>query len=172
MKNCGKKKLWIVMVVSIIILLIIDQLAKLGAFLYLQQESKVILSGILKLAYVKNTGVAFSLIQNNPFLIMLMEIIVLTFVIRFLRLQYNRMNLGTKIALTFILAGGTSNFIDRIFHRAVIDYIDISPLIAHFPIFNLADMYIVLGLLLFIVSFAIYGVSQTKSINTKKSVDL
>lgn len=161
MKKIKQKRGWIMMVIAIIILLIIDQIAKVSATIY-AKESQTLIEGILNIHYIRNTGVAFGIIKNNPFLVMIMEIIVLLFIIRFLILQYDRMNTGTKVALSFILAGGSSNLIDRIVYRGVVDYIDISSMLNEFPVFNLADMYVIIGLLLFIISFAVYGVSQTK----------
>ncbi len=167
MEKGKPKKIWIVMAIAITILLAIDQIAKSYVSIYLTQ-GYALLPGILHITYIKNTGVALGIAGNNPFLAIIMQLVVLTFVIRFLRLQYSRMNVGTKVALTFILAGGTSNLVDRILYRAVIDYIDVSPMIPNFPAFNLADTYIVIGLLLFIISFAVYGVRQKMDVNIRK----
>lgn len=167
MEKGKPKNIWIVMAIAITILLAIDQIAKSYVSIYLTQ-GYALLPGILHITYIKNTGVALGIAGNNPFLAIIMQLVVLTFVIRFLRLQYSRMNLGTKVALTFILAGGTSNLVDRILYGAVIDYIDVSAIIPNFPAFNLADTYIVVGLLLFIISFAVYGVTQAKKEESEK----
>ena len=76
------------------------------------------------------------------------------------------MSLGTKVGLGFILAGGFSNLIDRLLFGGVINYIDVTAIIENFPIFNLADVYIIIGLLIFVIAFAVYNVKQ--SIETKK----
>lgn len=167
MENSKLKRRWIVMAMAITILLAIDQMAKSYSSIYATQGHALLL-GVFHITYIRNTGVALGIAGNNPFLAIIMQLVVLTFVVQFLRLQYTRMNLGTKIALTFILAGGTSNLVDRILYRAVIDYIDISPILPHFPVFNLADTYIVVGLLLFIISFAVYGVTQAKKEEREK----
>lgn len=54
------------------------------------------------------------------------------------------MDKETKIILCLILAGGISNLLDRIIKGFVVDYIDINQLFS-FPIFNLADVYVVIG---------------------------
>ena len=63
--------------------------------------------------------------------------------------KYNLTN-KEYFGLTLILAGGTSNFLDRIFRGYVIDYIDINELIS-FPMFNLADICIVIGVLFILI---------------------
>lgn len=75
--------------------------------------------------------------------VFLINSIVLGIIVRFLILQFDKMNKATKIILSFILAGGSSNLLDRIFRGFVVDYIDVNKFIS-FPIFNLADTYVVI----------------------------
>ena len=165
MKKKNFKK-WIWVILLIVILLILDQGAKIYANLSLQENSISIIDGVLKLSYWKNTEAAIGLIKDNLFMILILHILILAFIIRFLVLQFERMSLGTKVGLGFILAGGFSNLIDRLLFGGVINYIDVTALIENFPIFNLADVYIVIGLLIFVIAFAVYNVKQ--SIETKK----
>ena len=99
---------------------------------------------MLKITYAKNTGGAFGIGEGNVFQVMLVNIIVLGIVGRFLILQFNKMNKTTKVILCLVLAGGFSNLLDRIIRGFVVDYIDIAQLFS-FPIFNLADVYVVAG---------------------------
>ena len=165
MKKKNFKK-WIWVILLIVILLILDQGAKIYANLSLQENSISMIDGVLKLSYWKNTQAAIGLIKDNLFMILILHILILAFIIRFLVLQFERMSLGTKVGLGFILAGGFSNLIDRLLFGGVINYIDVTAIIENFPIFNLADVYIVIGLLIFVIAFAVYNVKQ--SIETKK----
>lgn len=165
MKKKNFKK-WIWVILLIVILLILDQGAKIYANLSLQENSISMIDGVLKLSYWKNTQAAIGLIKDNLFMILILHILILAFIIRFLVLQFERMSLGTKVGLGFILAGGFSNLIDRLLFGGVINYIDVTVIIENFPIFNLADVYIVIGLLIFVIAFAVYNVKQ--SIETKK----
>ena len=165
MKKKNFKK-WIWVILLIVILLILDQGAKIYANLSLQENSISMIDGVLKLSYWKNTQAAIGLIKDNLFMILIFHILILAFIIRFLVLQFERMSLGTKVGLGFILAGGFSNLIDRLLFGGVINYIDVTAIIENFPIFNLADVYIVIGLLIFVIAFAVYNVKQ--SIETKK----
>ena len=56
-----------------------------------------------------------------------------------------------------ILAGGISNFIDRVFRGYVVDYIDITP-IFNFPVFNLEDAVIIIGWIMFVVLISISAI--------------
>ena len=58
-------------------------------------------------------------------------------------------------SLFIILAGGVGNFIDRIFRGQVVDFIEVFPKI-HFPIFNIADICIVVGWIMIAYTFARY----------------
>ena len=70
--------------------------------------------------------------------------IIIILITKFILSKKNELSLYMILNLGLILAGGIGNLIDRIFRGFVIDYIDISPLIK-FPVFNLADMCIVIG---------------------------
>ena len=83
----------------------------------------------------------------------------------FLIKNYKNINNLIKIFLIMIISGGTSNLIDRIFRGYVVDYIDINQ-IFKFPVFNVADISIVLGTILLIL----YIITKTikKQENAKK----
>ena len=161
-----RRGIWIIII--IFVLLVIDQGIKIYANVCLQEKSVLWAENIIQLSYWKNTDAAMGLVKDNLFFILLLNIFVIAFIIRFLIIQYARMSVGTKIGLSFIIAGGSSNLIDRILFGGVINYLDITPMIKTFPIFNLADIYILIGLLIFIVTFAIYNVKQTIEAKKKK----
>ena len=60
------------------------------------------------------------------------------------------MNKKVYIGLLFLIAGGISNLIDRVFRGFVVDYIDFTQII-DFPVFNLADIVLVVGWILLII---------------------
>jgi signal peptidase II len=61
--------------------------------------------------------------------------------------QRNMIDKKTSVSLAMMIAGGISNIIDRIFRGAIFDFITIGS----FPIFNLADSFIVIGWILFVI---------------------
>ena len=81
---------------------------------------------------------------------------VLTLIIRYVIKQRQFMTKKTIIFLSFIIAGGFSNLIDRIFRGAVLDFIKIGS----FPVFNLADVFIVLGWILFAINIMTFSFKE------------
>ena len=75
----------------------------------------------------------------------------MTFVIRFFIKQYDATNRITKITLCMVIAGGFSNLLERIFLGHVVDYISISDFFS-FPVFNIADIFIVIGWIFLIIT--------------------
>ena len=118
--------------------------------------------GVLQITYVENTGAAFSVGQGNVVQYIIISSIVLGITIRFLILQFEKIDCVTKIMLCLVLAGGISNLIDRIFRRFVLDYIDIGQLL-FFPIFNIADAYIVVGWVILVALTIRYTLKEVKS---------
>ena len=91
--------------------------------------------------------------------ILILSVILLIYsvflLIRFMITQKDRIDIKTSTSLLLIISGGISNLIDRIFRGGVVDFIDISQVI-NFPKFNLADICIVVGCILFVLYAAIH----------------
>ena len=151
------KKQYIYIIISILILVLIDQITK--NLIISTNEDICIIDGVLQFTYVENTGGAFSLGQKNLLGIIITNIIVLGIVIRFMIVQFEKMDKWTKICITLIISGGISNFVDRIIRGFVVDFIDFTQII-NFPIFNLADIYIVVGWILFVILTIKYAVNR------------
>ena len=106
----------------------------------------------IKIEIAENQGIAFGINSGNNKNIII-TIIVLIIIINFIRNQIERIDTKTNISVSMILAGGISNLIDRIFRGYIVDFISLN----NFAIFNIADMFIVIGwilLIIFIIKFA------------------
>lgn len=159
------KRKYICIIVIILWLLLMDQITKL--IISRSNYTINIIDGVLQFTFVKNTGGAFSIAQNSLWGIIITNGIVLGIVIRFIIIQFNKMDRITKLCGSFILAGGISNLLDRVVRGYVVDFIDITPII-NFPIFNIADMYIVTGWIIFVFLTIKYTISKKKfEINEK-----
>ena len=107
---------------------------------------------IFTLEYVKNNGAAFSIFAGNRLFLSIISIIssiILTYYI-FLK----KTNLINRIGLSFILSGTLGNGIDRVLNGYVIDFIKIK--LINFPVFNIADILINLGVLILITNYLKY----------------
>jgi len=96
--------------------------------------------------YICNAGMTWG-IKMPEFLLLLLDIIILICVFCF-SLRKDNKNIATSVALVLILAGGISNFVDRIYFGCVIDFIDLK----FWPIFNPADIFISIGGLIWIAN--------------------
>lgn len=134
----NKKK--IISIVIGITIILLDQLTKI----LLLNKNITIIPCFINFTYTENTGAAFGIGSSNIIMVIIVNIIILGFVIKFLKDNSERINFLISIPLIAILAGGISNLIDRLCRGFVIDFIDVN--IFNFPNFNIADISIVLGI--------------------------
>lgn len=148
----NKKKIGIIIVAVIILL---DQLTKM----LMINKQLTIIPNLLEFTYTENTGVAFGIANSEIFLIILVSILILGIIVKFIKETQTDKNI--LLSLYFIIAGGISNLIDRIFRGYVIDFIDIN--ILNFPNFNIADICITLGVfvLIFIIAKSLFENEKT-----------
>ena len=143
------------------ILVFIDQIIKYIVDLFMTLNSSIdIISGFFRLTYVRNEGAAFSLFENKQVFLIIITIIALGFMFYFLKNKTFKKY--ETIIYSMILSGVLANLIDRIFRGYVIDYLDFTLIKYNFPIFNLADIMIVLGCILLII-FSYIGEKKCKN---------
>lgn len=127
-----------------ILILIADQLTKWFTQVFLRLgQSTPVLQGIFHITYVQNRGAAFGIQVHQGFLI-LIAILVIGLVIYFY--YHTKERLFTRLALAFVLGGSFSNLLDRLFRGYVVDMFDFRV----WPVFNVADMAIDLGVLVLV----------------------
>jgi len=95
------------------------------------------------LTYARNTGAAFSILRDKQvFLILVTAIVVVALICYFIKILKTG-EATLKLALTFIIGGALGNLIDRIRLNYVTDFLDFT--LINYPIFNFADVFVVLG---------------------------
>lgn len=112
----------------------------------------------LYFTYVLNPGAAFGFLKGFQWIFILLGFLVV-FLVWYYRKYINQQNLVTKLGITFAIAGTIGNLIDRVRVGAVIDFIDLTV----FPIFNIADMAIISGVILLFWEVLTDGCRQKKS---------
>ena len=139
------------MIVFTIIFLAFDIFSKLIISKYINiNESIQIIKNFLSITNVRNTGVAWSLFDNQTLLVLIISTIVIIGIIMYIK--KNKPNKAIeKIAYSMILGGALGNLIERLIHSYVTDFIDIRIFGYNYPIFNLADTFIVIGAILLII---------------------
>lgn len=105
--------------------------------------------GVLYITSHRNAGAAFGILQNQRVFFLVLTVIVLIFLLWYWpRALATSALLGTSIA--FIIGGALGNAWDRLMSGAVVDMIDVR--IIHYPIFNVADSAIFIGVVLWIIT--------------------
>lgn len=147
----GGKKLGFLMGILIIIA---DQSTKYLSVVYLMDKRPVVLiENLLELHFVRNYGAAFGILQNQRvFFITITSLVLIGMSIYMIR-NRNKLTEIANLAMGFLLGGALGNLIDRIRLGYVVDFIKVDLRIYDFPVFNIADIFIVLGtgLLIFVI---------------------
>ena len=151
LKNLDKKFL----INSFIVLLIflIDRFSKIYV-IYLDKKflgSEIFSSKFLNINLIWNEGIAFGLFsfgQNNLYNIL--TIIISLIIITILYFVINSQGIK-RYSLLMILGGALGNLYDRIFYKAVPDFIDFHIQTFHWFIFNVADIFITIGVVFMIL---------------------
>jgi signal peptidase II len=132
------------------ILICIDQSLKYFVNYYIPYNNSINcihISNLLNIIHMRNSGIAFGLFHKYTFVLLtIICILLLVMTIYLYKFWYKLQNI-IRIALCFIISGGLSNLIDRLFYNSVIDFIDIGINMIRYPAFNTADMYIFIGLI-------------------------
>ena len=143
-----KKKSNIMLVVILVsVLLGLDLLFKYLVSTYLTTVN--IIDNFFSLTYVLNDGAAFSLFASRIYLLILIAIICLFFIIY--ELKNNLDDRILSIGYSLALAGLLGNFLDRLIDGYIIDYLSFKILGYNYPIFNFADILIVVGIVIVII---------------------
>lgn len=131
-----------------IIALVIDQITK--SLMQIYDVHFNIINGFLRLNYIQNTGAAWSILEGKQYLLIGITILMLILVYN-MSFSYDNNKLNN---FTFgILFGGIiGNLFDRVLYGMVRDFIDINVFGYNFPVFNIADMLIVLGVVILLIS--------------------
>ena len=139
------KKIFILSTAFIIVIL--DQFSKFLIKKNFQiNESIPIIKNIFNLTYITNTGSAFGLFKGYNIFFILFSAIVIIVIFYFLK-KIKKDETKIQFAVSLLLGGTIGNLIDRLLYGSVIDFIDFRI----WPVFNLADSSVTIGVVLLIV---------------------
>lgn len=114
-------------------------------------DSVKVIPHFFSITYVKNTGAAWSILAGKRWLLLLVSFLIIVFFLLYIRKNKNA-TLLEKIGYSMILGGAIGNFLDRAIYGYVIDFLDFSIFGYDYPIFNLADSFIFIGVFLLILT--------------------
>ncbi len=171
-----KNKTLVLNIISVAVSLVIvgiDQLTKWLTVTYLKPLGSVPLIKFgdtewLNLTYCENTGMSFSLLEGQRFILVAIPVILIAFVEWYIfsgKVKSKRM----LFALAALAGGGLGNLIDRVFLGYVVDFIDVR--IINFAIFNFADICAVLGGIFIIIFVIIEDVKESREKKAASSAE-
>lgn len=162
-------------IIFFIVLLVADQASKFWAATELKGNPPiVIVQDVFELDYLENRGAAFGMLQNQKFLFVLIAVFIL-FVIAYIikNMPSSRKFRIAHVVLVMIAAGAVGNMIDRVMNSYVVDFL--SFVYIHFPIFNVADVYVCTATAL-LVFLLLFNYTETDlnfiSLKTQKTRDI
>lgn len=134
-----------------IILLCIDQISKLLVVnLLTKTDSITIIKNFFYLTYINNDGAAFSILVGKRIFLILIAVLAIVMLIRYIK-KNNIQNKLELVSISLIIGGSLGNLMDRVVRGYVIDFLDFKIFNYNFPIFNLADTFIVIGVILLLL---------------------
>lgn len=154
-RNTGIKQ-YIIALLGIAVTVFIDQITKYLAVLYLKgKPAKVIIDGVFELQYLENRGAAFGMMQNMQYVFVAGAVVICIIILYlYIRMPYTFRYLPLRICAVLLCAGAIGNMIDRIRLNYVIDFFYFS--LIDFPIFNVADCYVVIACIAFALLILFY----------------
>ncbi|PHK50668.1 signal peptidase II [Staphylococcus edaphicus] len=135
-----------------IIILILDQITKfIVASSMKVGDSYEVIPNFLNITSHRNDGAAWGILSGKMSFFFIITVIILVILIVFF-IKEAKNNLLMQIAISLLFAGALGNFIDRVLHGEVVDFVDTYIFGYNFPIFNVADSSLTIGVLLIIIA--------------------
>ena len=125
---------------------------------FLINESKKV-NSFLDIVYIQNYGVSFGFLSGlvSYWVLVIVGLLVTSLIYYLMIRSYKRLE---KLAYFIIIIGALANIIDRIINSYVVDFISVHYGDFYWPAFNLADIYITIGIIMLIISFFIRSEEQ------------
>lgn len=151
----SRKRTFVLFIPIVIAMAALDRLAKVWAVDHLRQGAAGPDFGLVDLTLVHNAGAAFGMGQGSGTIFIAIAIVICAAVIIWLVVG-KRHNALEITALALVVAGGIGNCIDRLTTGYVVDFIRFT--FIDFPVFNVADICVTCGVILFLVAIIFTGV--------------
>lgn len=131
-----------------VVILIIDQILK--SIIQIFNVHVHLIKNVFSVNYYQNTGAAWSILEGQQVLLIIISIIMLLLVYK-ISFDYQS-NIFNNLGFGLLFGGILGNLIDRILFAYVRDFIDVTLFNYDFPVFNIADMAIVVGVIIILIS--------------------
>lgn len=133
------------------IFIIVDILVKVMVNSFMNVYDTIcLIPSFFSITYVRNVGAAFSIMENNRILFIVVGIVALFLIYKYL-IKDKVLNNYYIVCYSMLIGGIIGNLIDRLVYGYVIDYLSFNIFGYLFPIFNLADSFIVISVFMIII---------------------
>lgn len=141
---------------AVIFLVAIDRITKHLAVLHLKDQEPIqLIRGVLEFQYLENQGAAWGMLTGKQWFFWIVTIVFLIIcLIYFKKVPAGKRYFPLTATVVFLVSGAVGNFIDRITQRYVVDFIYFS--LIDFPIFNVADIYVSISVIVLIILILFY----------------
>lgn len=110
-------------------------------------QSIVVMEDFLYITSHRNKGAAWGILQGQMWFFYIITVVVIIGIVYYMQ-KYAKGKILASAALALMLGGAIGNFIDRVYRKEVVDFIDVYIFNYDFPIFNVADSCLVVGVIL------------------------
>jgi len=140
--------MWVLLFTAIVVAA--DQITKLAVKerFYLG-ESIELLGDVLRFTYIQNPGMAFGLSFGSPLFFTIFASVASVIILIYLY-RMRRESFHSRLSLALILGGAVGNLIDRFAYGKVIDFIDVGVNNTRWPVFNVADSAVTIGMIILV----------------------
>ena len=141
----------LMMIILTIVFLIIDIVSKLiVSNLMNVHDSVVIIRDFFYITYVRNTGAAWSMFAGKTWLLIIVSLVIIGFICFYIYKNKPKSKIEL-VGYSLVLGGAIGNFLDRVIYGYVIDFFDFYIFGYNYPIFNIADIFIVIGVMILVL---------------------
>lgn len=142
--------------IAMLFFIAFDQVTKYLAIVYLKGTNGIaLIPDVFHLYYLENHGVAFGMFQGKLWFFLPFTIVI-TLIMMFLycKVPDTKRYVPIRLCIVLIASGAIGNIIDRIVHQYVVDFLYFK--LINFPIFNVADCYVVIAVIIFVFLMLFY----------------
>ena len=133
------------------IVIIIDIFTKLLVATKLKENDLIsIIPNFFSIYYVKNTGAAFSILQDSTIFLVILSALIIVVLDRFIKKEKNMPRLQ-ELSFGLVMGGIFGNMIDRIINHSVTDFISFRIFNYNYPVFNISDICIFIGIFILVI---------------------
>ena len=150
-----------------LLVVLIDQVVKTIITMNLSLYSSIeVIDNFFNITYVRNTGAAWSILSGNTLLLVFISLMSLVMIYLYF-IKDRKLSKIEVISYGLLVGGIIGNLIDRIVRGYVIDYLDFKIIGYSFPIFNIADICIVISIILICINLVV-GEYHGKNRNNRR----